>query len=72
MPGMDGVEAMQRIRQPSWGLEMPIIARTLLALKSDEQRCLQAGADEYLSKPVKLKHWVAPIEALLERSNIQV
>ena len=72
MPGMDGLEAMQRIRQQSWGLDVPIIALTALALESDEQRCLQAGADEYLSKPVKLKHLVVQIEALLERSNIQV
>ncbi len=72
MPGMDGLEAMQRIRQQSWGSDIPIIALTALALESDEQRCLQAGADEYLSKPVKLKHLVARIEALLERSNIQV
>jgi CheY-like chemotaxis protein len=72
MPGMDGLEAMLRIRQQSWGSDIPIIALTAMALESDEQRCLQAGADEYLSKPVKLKHLVARIEALLERSNIQV
>jgi CheY-like chemotaxis protein len=56
MPGMDGLEAMQRIRQQYWGSDIPIIALTALVLESDEQRYLQAGADEYLSKPVKLKH----------------
>lgn len=72
MPGMDGLEAMERIRQEPWGADVPIIALTALAMESDQQRCLQAGADDYLSKPVKLKHLVTRIEKLLNRSSIQV
>lgn len=72
MPGMDGLEAMERIRQEPWGADVPIIALTALAMESDQQRCLQAGADDYLSKPVKLKHLVTRIEELLNRSSIQV
>jgi PAS domain S-box-containing protein len=55
MPGMDGLEAMGQIRQQSSLQDTPIIALTALAMKSDQERCLAAGADYYLSKPVKLK-----------------
>ncbi|MGM0455340.1 MAG: PAS domain-containing protein, partial [Cyanobacteriota bacterium] len=72
MPGVDGLEAMQRIRQQPWGLDVPIIALTALAMESDQQRCLQAGADDYISKPVKLKHLVTRIEELLQQGKIQV
>lgn len=72
MPGMDGLEAIERIRQEPWGVDVPIIALTALAMESDQQRCLQAGADDYLSKPVKLKHLVTRITELLNWSSIQV
>ncbi|TVU55093.1 MAG: response regulator, partial [Arthrospira sp. PLM2.Bin9] len=43
----------------------PIIALTALAMESDRDRCLLAGADEYLSKPVRLKQLTMTIEELL-------
>lgn len=54
MPEMDGFEAIRLIRQqPRWR-KLPIIAVTAKAMKDDQQRCLQAGANDYLAKPIDL------------------
>ncbi|MEG4806573.1 PAS domain S-box protein [Microcoleus sp. F8-D3] len=65
MPGMDGLEAMQQIRLDPNLVDVPIVALTALAMTGDRDRCLAAGANDYLSKPVKLKHLAATIQHLL-------
>jgi PAS domain S-box-containing protein len=65
MPGMDGLEAIQRIRQIGPGATIPIIALTALAMAGDRQRCIEAGANEYLAKPVQLRSLVNTIKGLL-------
>ncbi|MEH1782572.1 MAG: PAS domain S-box protein [Nostoc sp.] len=67
MPGMDGLEAMRCIRNDQQFLNIPIIALTALAMPGDRETCLAAGANEYLTKPVKLKQLVATIQQLLGR-----
>ena len=65
MPGIDGLEAIRQIRGDLIIAEVPIIALTALAMSGDRERCLVAGANEYLSKPVKLKHLAILIQQLL-------
>ena len=65
MRGMDGLEATRRIRADADLGSIPIIALTALTMPGDRERCLAAGADEYLSKPASLKKLVKAVEAQL-------
>ena len=65
MPGMDGLQAIELIRQDSHLTDLPIIALTALAMVGDRERCLDAGANDYLSKPVKLSQLAHTIQNLL-------
>lgn len=65
MPQMDGLEATRQIRSDPDCQHIPIIALTALAMRGDADRCRQAGANDYLSKPVKLKQLIAVIEQYL-------
>ncbi|HEX9370468.1 MAG TPA: response regulator, partial [Roseiflexaceae bacterium] len=67
MPRMDGLEAIRRIRSDPTLAAIPIIALTSLAMADDRERCLAAGADDYLSKPVSLKGLVTAIESYLHQ-----
>ncbi|CAN1209145.1 hypothetical protein TUMEXPCC7403_02915 [Tumidithrix helvetica PCC 7403] len=65
MPVMDGLEAIRRIRANEQLASIPIVALTALAMEGDREICLEAGANEYLSKPVKLKQLNAIIQQFL-------
>ena len=66
MPEMDGLEATRQLRaQPTYAA-LPIIVMTALAMPDDRERCMAAGASEYLTKPVSLKGLVATIQHMLK------
>jgi CheY-like chemotaxis protein len=65
MPGMNGLEAIAHLRKDTRFNSVPIVALTALAMPGDRERCIQAGATEYMSKPVHLKMLVKTIEALI-------
>ena len=69
MPGMDGLEATRRIRADRDLAALPIIALTALSMPGDRKRCLEAGANDYLSKPVGMKGLAATIEGYLLKPN---
>lgn len=63
MPEMDGLEAIKYIRNNKFTI--PIIALTALAMTGDREKCLEAGANDYLSKPIKLKQLTTVIQQFL-------
>jgi CheY-like chemotaxis protein len=65
MPVMDGLEVIKQIRLDPNLADIPIIALTALAMTGDRERCLAAGADEYLSKPIKLRQLNILIQQIL-------
>jgi CheY-like chemotaxis protein len=65
MPVMDGLEAIAQIRLDPSLIEIPIVALTALAMDGDRDRCLAAGANEYISKPIRLKQLDLLMQKLL-------
>lgn len=75
MPEMDGIEATKRIRRmekeergdlPATGVRLPIIALTANAMRGDREKCIEAGMDDYISKPFKSADLLRAIEKAVE------
>ena len=67
MPEMDGYATMQVIRQNPCFRRLPIIALTAKAMKGDREKCLEAGASEYLAKPVNTEQLLSALRTWLHR-----
>ncbi|NOZ94328.1 MAG: response regulator [Acidobacteria bacterium] len=65
LPVMDGWEAARRLKDDVATRDIPVIALTAHAMAGDRERCLEAGADDYDTKPVDFKRLLGKIEALL-------
>jgi CheY-like chemotaxis protein len=67
MPEMDGYRTMQVIRERSMFRRLPIIALTAKAMKGDREKCLEAGASDYLAKPVNTEQLLSVLRMWLHR-----
>lgn len=72
MPRMDGWELLTRIRaKPEW-VNIPVIALTAHAMRGDREKVLEAGFDQYISKPFRLHTFVQDLEDCLNRMSTTI
>jgi CheY-like chemotaxis protein len=67
MPEMDGYQTMQAMRENAQYRRLPIIALTAKAMKGDREKCLEAGASDYLAKPVNTEQLLSALRMWLHR-----
>ena len=67
LPGIDGVEALTRLRADAATAAIPVVALTAYAMKDDRARLLAAGFDGYLEKPISVRELPGQVEALIRR-----
>jgi len=69
LPGIDGVEALRRIRDNEHAAAIPVIALTAQAMHGDRERFLEAGFDGYISKPVNVLDFIDTVKRYCERGS---
>ncbi len=69
LPGLDGWEVTRMLRANPESADIPVVALTAHAMAGDRQKCLEAGCDEYLAKPVNIKELRSMIDRFLDRQN---
>jgi len=71
MPEMDGLTATQRIRAAEApGQRIPIIALTAGVMKNDREKCIDAGMDDYVSKPFKINEFFGKIDSVMSQRQL--
>jgi len=68
LPGMDGIEALRRLRADAATRAIPVIAVTASAMTHDRQKILAAGFDGYQSKPISVRPFLAAVREALDRA----
>jgi len=69
MPGMDGYETIREIRRMPGRAALPIIAVTAKAMKGDRQKCIDAGASDYVAKPVDIEQLISVLRVCIQRAE---
>jgi CheY-like chemotaxis protein len=67
MPELDGYETIRQIRATDGFADLPIIALTAKAMRGDRERCIEAGASDYITKPVDVEQLVSLLRVWLYR-----
>ena len=71
LPVLDGWEATRRLKMAPETKSIPVIALTAHAMSGDRERCIEAGCDDFDTKPVEIARLVGKIETLLNQSKAQ-
>ena len=71
LPVLDGWEATRRLKTAPETKSIPVIALTAHAMSGDRERCIEAGCDDFDTKPVEIARLVGKIETLLNQSKAQ-
>jgi tubulin-specific chaperone A len=71
MPEMDGYEAMRRLRKDPRFAKLPVIALTARAMKGERERCVEAGATDYLAKPIDGERLLAAVSNWIVRGRVE-
>ena len=69
LPGMDGIEALRRLRAAADTRGIPVLAMTASVMLEHRQKIMDAGFDAFQSKPINVKEFVAAVERLLDRQR---
>ncbi|MFN0074047.1 MAG: response regulator [Chloroflexota bacterium] len=70
LPGMNGVEALSKLRADPRTAGIPVVALTASAMRSDRERFLGAGFDGYLTKPINVREFGEQVRELLKREDV--
>jgi CheY-like chemotaxis protein len=70
LPGIDGVEALGRLRTNPLTADIPVVALTAFAMKDDRDRLLAVGFDGYLEKPLNVREFPSQVAAVLGRADV--
>jgi two-component system cell cycle response regulator DivK len=68
LPGLDGVQALRRLRSDPSTADIPVIAVTAFAMKADRERFLAAGFDQYVEKPLDIREFPRQVADVLTRA----
>jgi two-component system cell cycle response regulator DivK len=70
LPGMDGMEALRRLRSAPETATVPVVAVTALAMKDDRERVLEAGFDGYLEKPISVRALPDQVQGFIDNGEV--
>jgi two-component system cell cycle response regulator DivK len=71
LPGMDGLQALERLRADALTAAIPVVAFTAFAMKDDRERFLAAGFDGYLEKPLDVHAFPGAVAAMLSHTDLE-